>query len=88
MNIYALEGHKVRFDNPTSGYEYDQKQAAKYLQIGKEYTIDYTNVENSSTDVYLKEFPNISFNSVMFEDVAEQSDKDSSRHPDWRRYNE
>jgi hypothetical protein len=87
MNIYAIEGHRVKCDTFDAGYEYDRERAREYLEIGKEYTIDYTVVDSWSTDVYLKEFPNIVFNSVFFEDVVEQSDEDDEQHSDWSRYN-
>jgi hypothetical protein len=69
MNIYATHGHRVRCATLTAGYESDRQDAIKYLVIGNEYTVDYTMVHNWSTDVFLVEFPNISFNSVFFEDV-------------------
>ena len=87
MNIYAIEGHKVRCYTFNAGYDYDKQKAEKYLELGKEYTIDYTIVDSCSTDVYLKEFPNIKFNSVFFEDVVEQSEEDDKNHPMWSWYN-
>jgi hypothetical protein len=69
MNIYAESGDKITYCNPNSGYQYDQEKAAKYLTLGNTYTIDYTDVSGWRTDVYIQEFPEISFNSVMFEDI-------------------
>jgi hypothetical protein len=87
MNIYAIEGHKVRCSTFDAGYDYDKEIAKRYLEIGREYTIASTIVDGWSTDVYLKKFPHIRFNSVFFEDVVEQSDEDDMKHPDWRKYN-
>lgn len=69
MNIYARNGHKVIFANPTAGYKDDQRIAKQHLTVGHSYTIDYTDVGSWHTDVYLLEFPNRAFNSVMFEDT-------------------
>lgn len=69
MNIYAEHGDKVVCDTFDAGYESDKVIAIKYLEIGKEYTIDETVVDDWHTDVYLQEFPGIEFNSVFFEDV-------------------
>lgn len=87
MNIYALEGHKVRCITFSAGYDYDKEMAKKHLELNKEYTVDYTSVDGYSTDVHLKEFPNIKFNSVFFEDVVEQSEEDDKNHPMWSWYN-
>lgn len=87
MNIYALEGHKVKCSTLNAGYEGEKTKAKKHLEVGKSYTVDYTNVDNWSTDVFLKEFPGIGFNSVFFEDEVEQISDDNMKHPDWSRYN-
>lgn len=87
MNIYALEGHKVRCSTLSAGYTYDQEIAKKYLEVSKEYTIGATVVHSSSTDVWLQEFPDVNFNSVFFEDVVEQSEEDNKFHPDYWWYN-
>lgn len=89
MNIWALEGHKVKVTENTinCGYESDSDEVKANCELEKEYTVDYTVVHSSSTDVYLKEFPNISFNSVNFEDVKEQDEEMDKEHEDWARYN-
>lgn len=71
MNIYAKEGDKVIFCNPKNGYDCDKNQCAKHLKVNQVYTVDFTDVGQSSTRVYLKEFHNVSFNSVMFDDFIE-----------------
>lgn len=69
MNIYAEKGDKVVCDTLNAGYEPDREIAKKYLEVGKVYTIEYTEVDDWHTDVYLKEFPNVGFNSAFFEDL-------------------
>ena len=76
MNIYSKEGDKVRalFDkdsNVKNGRDSEKETAGKYLKPNKVYTIDRTEVHSWHTDVYLKEFGNIPFNSVHFENVPE-----------------
>jgi hypothetical protein len=70
MNIHAEENDKVIVTEETINYGYtlDKEQAKKYLTIGQIYNVDYTVVGDWHTDVYLKEFPTISFNSVNFDD--------------------
>lgn len=69
MNIYAEYGDKVIAKNLDWGWDSDIERAEKYLEQDKEYTIDFTDVHSSSTDVYLQEIPNVAFNSVHFEDA-------------------
>jgi len=73
MNIYAEQGHKVIVTTETinSGYDSDKELANKHLKIGAVYTVEYTNVGGWHTTVYIKEMPNIAFNSVNFEDFTE-----------------
>lgn len=71
MNIYAKRGAQVVFDHPNNGYSHDMEKCSKLLVIGKNYTIDHTNVYDSSTTVFLQEFPGEHFNSVMFSDAKE-----------------
>ena len=71
MNIYSPKGTKVMFDMPEAGYPYDQKKLKEQgLIVGKIYTIDYTDVFSSSTDVYLVGFPGVNFNSVNFGKIS------------------
>lgn len=89
MNIYATSGHKVKVTEETAtwGYDSDEEIVAKYLEVEKEYTVDFTDVGGSHTSVYLKEFPNISFNSVNFVDVIELTEEDEQEHPQYHMYN-
>lgn len=87
MNIYALEGHRVKVRYTDMGYDYQIERARKYLTIGEIYTVEYTEVHSESTEVFLKEVPDISFNSACFEDVTPQSEVDDKSHEDYARWN-
>ena len=93
MNIWALKGHKVIF-NGTGGYESQLENAKRLLEIGKEYTVESTDVHSSSTDVILQEITatwttsrRITFNSVHFDDVTPQSQELNEQHHQWAWYN-
>lgn len=68
MSIYAREDEKVVLTHPNNGYDYDKLKANKYLKLGEVYTVSKTVVNGWTTDVYLKEIPDVSFNSVQFEE--------------------
>ena len=68
MNIYAKEGGKVIFLG-YNGYDDELAHAKKILEIGKEYTVYYTEIYGWSSTVCLKEFPSYDFNTVMFKDA-------------------
>ena len=86
MNIYALSGHKIKLATLEAGHDWQKLNVEKHLVLGQIYTVDYTIVHNSSTEVYLKEVPNISFNSVFFEDVKKQFKYDDRKHPHYFYY--
>lgn len=69
MDIYAPQGTKVRVDNHNKiavrwGSNDDP---SLYLDIGKEYTVDHTEVHSQHTKVILMEFPTKKFNSSHFD---------------------
>lgn len=74
MNIYAKYGDKVIVTDESikNGYDCVEEHARKLLEIGKTYTINYTEVDGWTTAVFLVEFPNEEFNSVTFEDYKEK----------------
>ncbi len=86
MNIFALKGHKIKFTNPKAGYPLDQKMGLEHLEIGKEYTVEYTEVSDYSASVILQEIPKIKFNSVLFSDVVPQDFSLDAKHADYCRY--
>lgn len=71
MDIHAKNGSKVVFYHPANGYTHHQETAAKHLEVGQEYTVDYTDVGGYHTDVFLIEVPGVAFNSVMFDDKGD-----------------
>jgi len=71
MDINPKHGAKVIFKFPNSGLDYDQSIAEERLTVGETYTVDYAIIHSWFTDVYLKEFPGVAFNSVMFADIEE-----------------
>ena len=73
MNIYAKRGTKVVFAYPTAGYDPDQEQAKTYLEVGKTYTVERTEVHSWITYVYLMEVPGQRFNSVMFDEKEDKN---------------
>lgn len=69
MDIHSKHGVKVIYTG-TNGYEIDRECAnSTGLIVGKEYTIDSINIYNYTSDVFLIEFPDKRFNTVMFENV-------------------
>lgn len=72
MNIYAKKGDKVIFKYPTAGHKHDHELVKKHLTLNELYTVNKTVVGEYHTDVYLEEFPNITFNSVNFESEQEE----------------
>jgi LL-diaminopimelate aminotransferase len=83
MNVYALEGYKVKFGNTNSNF----KQVSHLLEVGKIYTVEKTDISRSSTSVKLKGIPN-EFNSVYFKDADYQSKEKNKLHPQWAKWND
>ena len=69
MNIYAKAGARVRVVEKGNELVASYYPNVEKLEMDAIYTISYTNVHSWHTDVYLKEFPGVHFNSVCFEDV-------------------
>ena len=92
MNIFALPGHKIKLCSSTDGrgYDYEKEEVKRLLQPGAIYTVEKTEVFQSSSCVYLRELkkthPCRSFNTVFFEDVEEQRMEDTMKHPYYIRY--
>ena len=66
MDIRSPAGTRVRYRG-AGGYESNVEMANEWLEVGAVYVVDSTDIGAWRTDVYLKEFPGIGFNSVMFE---------------------
>ena len=60
-NTFILTVTNRTKNNGYSGYD------SEYLELYKEYTLERMDVSQSSSSVFLKEIPGISFNSVNFE---------------------
>lgn len=71
MDIYTKKGTMVQFRHPDAGYNSHQETAKKYLKVMKSYTIESTDISSGHTNVYLKEFPGIGFNSVHFINIPQ-----------------
>ena len=72
--LHCERGCKVRADHLDYGTEYDSEQAKRWLKEGEVYEVDKVFVGGCFSDVYLKEFPGQSFNSVHFTRVSEGRD--------------
>lgn len=66
MNINAMYGDKVAYQ-PTTKFR--PELANDHLEVSEIYTVDYIDDTNSTSDLYLVEFPGIAFNGVHFEEV-------------------
>lgn len=71
MDIHAERGSKIWFSNLNYGYLSDREFAIKHLVHGQMYTVEFVDIGNSSSVVYLVEKPGLSFNTVLFSDVVE-----------------
>jgi hypothetical protein len=73
MDIEETEsGDKVIFVFPNNGWDHDKKHALEYLKEGETYTVSYIEIHSWHTDVYLREVPNVPFNSVHFANIKEE----------------
>ncbi|NLI93574.1 MAG: hypothetical protein GX434_15710 [Peptococcaceae bacterium] len=74
MNLYAVQGDKVRFIAPPHD-EHDLfmagENAERLLEKGQVYTVKVTHGYNLFTFVELEEFPNMLFYATDFEDAFE-----------------
>lgn len=69
-NIYAKPGTKIICDNVDKNVALwgGNSDAEGVLEVGKEYTVKYTEVHTWHTKVVLEEFPGMKFNSAHFRD--------------------
>ncbi len=66
MNIDAKPGTRIIFAYPKNCNETDQEVAQKYLTSGVSYTVEKIDAHDWRTDVFLREFPGVAFNSSFF----------------------
>lgn len=65
--MYAPVGTKVTYLDE-NGYDYDRRYAIDCGLIkGQQYTLESVDVGSWSSTVYVEEFPDKGFNTVMFE---------------------
>lgn len=64
-------GRKVKYLQQ-NGWSSDKEFANKYLHKNQILTVKEIYVGRSSSEVEFVEFPNLKFNTVMFEDVKEE----------------
>lgn len=69
MDIYARSGHLVTVTQESYGNGNHGDTAKHVLEIDNTYTVDHTEVMSWHTHVYLREFPDVAFNSVNFIDA-------------------
>lgn len=80
MDIYSRRGTKVEFTGRGGG-DWSREHAKKAgLVIGQVYTVEYTDVHSSSTDVHLLEFPGTSFNSCLFDEPLDPKRRVEYQH--------
>lgn len=76
MDIYSQQGTKVVF-TACGGMDGEIEYAKEQLVVGKIYTVRRTEVHSWSSDVYLEEFPGVSFNTCLFDEwVGKLKDSD------------
>jgi len=68
MDIYTPAGQKVRYLN-NHGHDSEREAANLHLQEGAVYTLLRTKIFKYRTEIFLQEFPDIPFNSVMFVNI-------------------
>jgi hypothetical protein len=66
MNMDTAPGSKVRFSHGFNGWDHDVKQARVKLTLGAIYTVKRVEMDDSSTTVWLEEFPGERWNHVLF----------------------
>lgn len=72
MDIFNNDERKVVcVQNVYSGFDANVRKNAALLTVGELYTVDCVEVHSWHTKVYLKEFPGVEFNSVLFEEIEE-----------------
>lgn len=67
--LHCEQGSKVIASHLDGGYSSNSKKAHKFLTEGQIYEVDRLWIGRSDSAIYLKEFPNESFNTVHFDRV-------------------
>jgi len=69
MDIHARSGHLVTVTEESYKNGMDGDTSKYQLEVDTTYTVDHTEVMSWSTLVFLREFPDVAFNSVNFIDA-------------------
>jgi len=64
--LRAQSGDKVIFKYPEACELWNRKNAKEHLKMGETYTVDRVSIHREHTNVYLREFPGVRFNSAHF----------------------
>jgi len=69
MDIYSEKGTKIIF-TASGGWDYDKTNAEKRgLILGEKYTVEKTKIGTWFSFVELEEFPNLEFNTMLFDKI-------------------
>nr|WP_325229130.1 hypothetical protein [uncultured Oscillibacter sp.] len=68
--IHCESGCKVAFVYPENGREHEREEANRLLTVGTAYEVEAIRVGGFFSEIELKEFPGIRFNSVFFKRAA------------------
>lgn len=68
MDIYSEKGVVVKHIKPTGNY-WNVKRSKRYLTIGDKYVVDYTEILQSGSRVYLIGIGNVGFSCHHFENI-------------------
>ena len=71
MDIYNTKPRKIKCISNDKDVFGEGGENHHLLEIGKEYTLEDIEIHSWHTIVYIKELPNIEFNSVAFEEIDE-----------------
>lgn len=77
VNIYTIAGDKIKFIDE-NGHEDQREFAKKNFPKGTILTIKEIDIDSWCSYVTVEEFPNLKFNTVMFEDIKMTPPSDSS----------
>jgi len=87
MSIWTPSGSPIKYTGE-NGLAHDREHAENYLDVGQVYTVAYTNVEQSRSQVYLYQFPEIAFNTVHFSNESTFTEEQEKSHPQFKQWRE
>lgn len=66
LTLKEKPGDKIYFVFPNSGHEWQENEARAKFKLGAAYTVERMQVGSCMSKVWLVEFPNEHFNTVLF----------------------